>query len=149
MALIYNPEGLIIESSGNANRGVKYLNLSKTVSTANSWNSLVRFTVTGNTQHVFLSINSRYANDRSTIGNNNGAWHKYLWLGVYCTSAGVMNLPYAQWTGEYGGGGASFDFTVASNYVELMTYVTTEAAVVNLPIQVVCSDWSKVTVTYY
>lgn len=149
MALIYNPEGLYIESSGNTNKGQKLLNVSKLCNTFNAWNPLLRFTVSGNTQNVHFSIYARYGNDRSTLGNNNQSYHKYSWVGATCSSAGVMTQVYTQWIGEYGVGGGSFDWSVSGNYIQLQTYLWSEPALVNMPVHVVCSDWSKVTVTYY
>lgn len=146
---IYSQDGLAIEASGNSNVGGRQLHHNKLCSTLNSWNPLIRFTVSGNTQNVFLSIKAEYSNDRSTIMNNGGSWNKYAWRGVYCNSSGTMVDAYGAWCGESGGGGGSFDWSITSNYIQLQTYLWGDAALVNLPVYVVCSDWSKVTVTYY
>lgn len=147
--LVYSPEGVIVEQTANINVGGRILHHNKLCTATNSWNTLVRFAVSGNSQNVFLSIKAESANDRSTITNTGNAWHKFSWKGVYCNSSGTMVDAYTSFYREAGSSGGSFDWNVASNYVDLQIYLWSDVVLVNLPMYVVCSDWSKVTVTYY
>lgn len=150
MALVYNPEGINIEKSGSSNVGVRFITHYKRVTALNQTSNLVRFTVSGNSQNVFLSLYMKFGSDRQSIGNNNGAYGFWRWAGCYCNSSGTMTKAYeSSWNGEWGGGAVFPDFTVASNYVTATVYLWNNVTDCLMPIQAYCSDWSKVTVTYY
>jgi hypothetical protein len=150
MALVYNPEGVMIEKSANPNVGLRYLSHYKRVTALNQNTTLIRFTVSGNSQNVFLGLHMRFSSDRQAVGNNNGSYGHWRFAAFSCNSSGVMTLNYEGfWNSEWGGGGAFPEMVVASNYVDARVYIWNEVQDCFMPMQAYCSDWSKVTITYY
>jgi hypothetical protein len=150
MATIYSNEGLILEQSDSSNYGIRFMSHYKRVTALNQTSTLVRFAVSGNSQNVFLSLYMKFNSDRQSVNNNFGSYGFWRWAGCYCNSSGTMFRQYeSAYNGEWGGGGPFPEFAVSSNYVDATVYLWSEAQDCVLPLQVCCSDWSKVTVTYY